>query len=38
MLKPPARDAMLHFSWRHAYILYFMFDPNTDENVKLLSN
>ena len=27
-ISPSARDDMLPFSWRHAYVLYFMFDPN----------
>ena len=26
---------MLHFSWRHAYILYFMFDPETHDSLRL---
>ena len=28
-----ARDAMFRFSWRHEYILLFMFDPNSQYNL-----
>ena len=35
---PSARDAMLHFLWRHAYVLYFMFDPNRLRGNNCLEN